>query len=140
MMGASGVCKQAEDNLGGNSPPPRDDGGHLPTHEEDVINIGGNSLPPRDDGGHLPTHEEDVINIGGNSLPPRDDGGHLPTRMEDASVPPPATWGAYATKSEESNEVVAMINLLIKDMDKEMTEAWTSQKEAQADYQMMMRE
>merc|ERR1719479_875316 len=38
-------------------------------------------------------------------------------------APPPATWGAYATKSEESNGVIAMIDLLVKDLQKELTEA-----------------
>merc|ERR1719251_690728 len=40
-----------------------------------------------------------------------------------APAPPPATWGAYATKSEEGTGVIAMIDLLIKDLQKEMTEA-----------------
>merc|ERR1712157_654917 len=57
-----------------------------------------------------------------------------------APGPPPATWGAYTTKSEENTGVIAMIDLLIKDMDKEMTEAETEEKEAQADYETMMRE
>merc|ERR1719412_2699363 len=39
-----------------------------------------------------------------------------------APPPPPATWGAYSKKSEESNGVIGMIDLLIKDLDKEMTE------------------
>merc|ERR1711933_99432 len=59
---------------------------------------------------------------------------------EDAPAPPPETWDAYATKSEESTGVIAMIDLLIKDLDKEMTEAETEEKEAQADYVIMMRE
>merc|ERR1719220_3002937 len=40
-----------------------------------------------------------------------------------APAPPPATWGAYSKKSEESNGVIGIIDLLIKDLDKEMTEA-----------------
>merc|ERR1711972_1070652 len=43
-------------------------------------------------------------------------------------------------KSEESTGVIAMIDLLIKDLDKEMTEAETEEKEAQADYETMMKE
>merc|ERR1711953_1559228 len=38
-------------------------------------------------------------------------------------------------KSVESNGVIAMINLLIKDLDKEMTEAVTAEEEAQRDYE-----
>merc|ERR1712008_422162 len=57
-----------------------------------------------------------------------------------APPPPPATWGAYSKKSEESNGVIGMIDLLIKDLDKEMTEAKTEEKDAQADYETMMKE
>jgi len=57
-----------------------------------------------------------------------------------APPPPPATWGAYSKKSEESNGVIGMIDLLIKDLDKEMTEAKTEETDAQADYETMMKE
>merc|ERR1719225_1216759 len=59
---------------------------------------------------------------------------------EVAPPPPPATWGAYSKKSEESNGVIGMIDLLIKDLDKEMTEAKTEETDAQADYETMMKE
>merc|ERR1719382_2167884 len=59
---------------------------------------------------------------------------------DEAPAPPPATWDAYASKSEESTGVIAMIDLLIKDLDKEMTEAKTEEKDAQADYETMMTE
>merc|ERR1719245_2220382 len=59
-------------------------------------------------------------------------------RTGGAPAPPPETWGAYQTKSEGTNGVVAMVNLLIKDLDKEMTEAETSEKDAQADYEALM--
>merc|ERR1719343_338513 len=48
--------------------------------------------------------------------------------------PPPATWDAYAKKSEESTGVVAMIDLLVQDMDKEMQEAEVEEKNAQEEY------
>jgi len=57
-----------------------------------------------------------------------------------APPPPPATWGAYSKKSEESTGVISMIDLLIKDLDKEMTEATTEEKDAQGDYETMMKE
>merc|ERR1719245_1620189 len=56
----------------------------------------------------------------------------------DAPAPPPETWDAYKSKSEGTNGVVAMINLLIKDLDKTMTEAETSEKDDQADYEALM--
>merc|ERR1719213_1568787 len=52
--------------------------------------------------------------------------------------PPPATWGAYATKSEEHGGVVAMMDLLIADLDKEMTAMTTDEKESQKEYEEMM--
>lgn len=55
-----------------------------------------------------------------------------------APPPPPATFGAYAHKGEQNQGVMAMIDLLIKDLDKEMTEAETSEKEGQADYESAM--
>jgi chromosome segregation ATPase len=57
-----------------------------------------------------------------------------------APPPPPATWGAYSKKSEESTGVIGMIDLLIKDLDKEMTEATAEEKDGQSDYEIMMKE
>lgn len=52
--------------------------------------------------------------------------------------PPPETYDAYATKSQENTGVIAMIDLLVKDLDKEMTEAETQEKDSQGDYEEMM--
>jgi len=57
---------------------------------------------------------------------------------KDAPPPPPATAAAYAKKSEETNGVMAMMELLVKDLQKEMTEAETGEKESQVDYEKMM--
>jgi len=59
---------------------------------------------------------------------------------KDAPAPPPSTWGAYASKSEESTGVIAMIDLLVKDLEKETTEAETDEKDGQADYETMMKD
>merc|ERR1719188_1119558 len=48
--------------------------------------------------------------------------------------PPPATWDAYAKKSEESTGVIAMIDLLVQDMDKEMQEAEVDENNSQEEY------
>merc|ERR1719221_1746187 len=58
-------------------------------------------------------------------------------RNTAAPAPPPETWDAYQKKSGETTGVMAMIDLLVKDLDKEMTEAETSEKDAQADYKEM---
>merc|ERR1719392_587706 len=54
--------------------------------------------------------------------------------------PPPEAPGAYKKKSGESGGVIAMIDLLIKDLDKEMTVAKTEEKDSQADYEAMMKD
>jgi len=59
---------------------------------------------------------------------------------KDAPAPPPATWGAYASKSGETTGVIAMVDLLIKDLAKEMTEAETDEKNSQADYEQTMKD
>jgi len=58
----------------------------------------------------------------------------------DAPAPPPETWGAYSKKGEESTGVIAMVDLLIKDLDKEMTEAETQEKNSQAEYEELMKD
>merc|ERR1719223_2414480 len=57
-----------------------------------------------------------------------------------APPPPPATAAAFSKKAEEGNGVIGMIDLLVKDLDKEMTEAKTTEKDAQADYEQMMKD
>merc|ERR1719453_2608441 len=54
--------------------------------------------------------------------------------------PPPEAPGAYKKKSGESNGVIAMIDLLVKDLDKEMTVAQTEEKDAQGDYETFMKD
>merc|ERR1719221_2298126 len=61
-------------------------------------------------------------------------------QLKDAPPPPPATFGAYAKKSEEKGGVVQMIRLLIADLDKEMTEGETTEKDSQADYETLMKD
>mmetsp|Transcript_30355 Transcript_30355/g.53345 ORF Transcript_30355/g.53345 Transcript_30355/m.53345 type:complete len:714 (+) Transcript_30355:59-2200(+) len=79
-------------------------------------------------------------------------GGELPTFVQVsahrqhksvsdvAPPPPPATAAAYTKKAADSDGVIYMIDTLIKDLDKEMTEAQTAEKEAQADYETSMGE
>merc|ERR1719217_15907 len=55
-----------------------------------------------------------------------------------APPPPPETAEAYTKSSQESNGVIAMMDVLIKDLTKEMTESETAEKEAQADYEKAM--
>jgi len=62
--------------------------------------------------------------------------------IQDIAAPaaPPAAPGAYKKKTEESGGVIAMIDLLIADLQKEMTEAKTEAKDSQGDYEVMMKD
>jgi len=52
--------------------------------------------------------------------------------------PAPEAPAEFKKKGEESNGIIAMIDLLIKDLDKEMTEAEFTEKDAQGDYKTFM--
>merc|ERR1719217_1405871 len=89
--------------------------------------------------------EEDriAVNMGGTApatAAPGDIAGTGVTVLAQrgAPPPPPETFGAYSKKSGESQGVIAMIDLLVKDLDKEMTEAKTQEKDSQADYDAAM--
>merc|ERR1719486_789270 len=90
--------------------------------------------------------EEDqlTVNMGGTLAPTAAPGGIAGTGVtvlaQAAPPPPPEAPGAYKKKSEESGGVIAMIDLLMKDLDKEMTEAEVTEKDAQAEYEAMMTE
>merc|ERR1712232_1343278 len=60
--------------------------------------------------------------------------------MGDAPPPPPATPGPFKKKTEESNSVIAMGDELIADLDKEMTVAEAEEKDAQGDYEKLMKD
>jgi len=63
---------------------------------------------------------------------------HSQHANRDAPPAPPGTWDAYSKKSQESAGVIGMIDLLVKDLDREMTEAETSEKEGQKQYEVTM--
>jgi len=57
---------------------------------------------------------------------------------EDAPPPPPETFKAYQKSTQQSGGVIQMINLLITDLEKDMVEAETEEKNAQTDYEELM--
>jgi chromosome segregation ATPase len=83
-----------------------------------------------------------AVNMGGTAPPTPAPGGIAGTGItalvQDAPAPPPAAPGAYKKKGEESTGVIAMMDLLIADLDKEMTVGTQEEKDAQADYEQMM--
>jgi len=54
--------------------------------------------------------------------------------------PPPESIKAYSKKGEESNGIISMIDMLMKDLDKEMTEAELIEKDGQEDYETFMKD
>jgi len=61
-------------------------------------------------------------------------------RNRDAPPPPPETFSAYTKKSEDNAGVVQMMDLLVKDLDKELQESEVNEKDAQGDYETLMAE
>merc|ERR1712194_301879 len=57
-----------------------------------------------------------------------------------APPPPPETAGAYQKKSGKGNGVIAMMDLLVADLDKELQEATVNEKDAQQEYETMMQD
>jgi len=98
--------------------------------------------------------EEDqiVVNNGGTLAPTAAPGGIAGTGVtvfaavsahnadQVAPPPPPETAAAFSKKSEESGGVIAMIDLMVKDLTKEMTEAKATEKNAQEDYEQAMKD
>jgi len=64
----------------------------------------------------------------------------LQQQQKASPGPPPDTWTAYETKSEEHGGVIAMVDLLIADLDKEMTMMTTEEKDAQKEYEEFVAE
>jgi chromosome segregation ATPase len=98
----------------------------------------------------LSAEDRIVVNNGGTAPPTPAPGGIAGTGVavfdqvevsdEVAPAPPPEAVAAYKKKGEESGGVIAMVDLLIKDLDKELTEADTNEKEAQKDFESAMQD
>merc|ERR1719399_1377425 len=92
------------------------------------------------------TEEERItLNMGGTMAPTNPPAGIAGTgisaiQKKDAPPPPPETYGEYKKKGEESNGVVAMMDALIGDLDKEMQEAEMEEKLAQEEYEQYMKD
>jgi len=93
----------------------------------------------------LTEEEQATLAAGGTLAPTEAPGGIAGTgiavvQTATAPPPPPEAFEAYSKKSEESNGIIAMMDLLIKDLDKEMTEAEVTEKDAQEDYETFMKD
>mmetsp|Transcript_142451 Transcript_142451/g.455348 ORF Transcript_142451/g.455348 Transcript_142451/m.455348 type:complete len:722 (+) Transcript_142451:105-2270(+) len=88
-----------------------------------------------------------MVNNGGTPPPTEAPGGIAGTGISVSFVqidsrvappPPPATAEAYKAAGEESGGVIAMMDLLVNDITKEMTTAEAEEKVAQGNYEAMM--
>merc|ERR1719439_36517 len=55
-----------------------------------------------------------------------------------APPPPPETWGAYQKKEGKSNGVMALMDMLLKELSGDMTDAENEEKTSQKDYERLM--
>merc|ERR1719223_2363262 len=85
----------------------------------------------------LSEDEQITLNMGGTLAPPEAPGGIAGTgiglvQAHDGAAPPPppAADLAYKTKGEESSGVIAMIDTLVNDVEKDMQEAALEEKDA----------
>merc|ERR1719287_114103 len=80
--------------------------------------------------------------MGGTLAPTAAPGGIAGTGVtamaQVAPAPPPETFGAYTKKGEESTGVIAMMDMMIADLDKEITETEVNEKEGQQEYEQFM--
>merc|ERR1719271_896810 len=96
----------------------------------------------------LTDDERNMLAAGGTLAPTVAPGGiagtgvtvFLQTSKKEAPPPPPETFGAYAKKSEESGGVIAMMESLIADVEKEIHEMEFEEKDAQKDYERFMKD
>jgi len=72
--------------------------------------------------------------------PPAEGFAQVHAHTGEAPPPPPEAPKKYQKSGEESNGIIAMMDTLIQDLDKEMTEAELTEKDAQSDYEAMMKD
>merc|ERR1719230_1475655 len=89
----------------------------------------------------LSEEERITVNMGGTLAPTAAPGGIAGTGIGLAQVappPPPEANLAYKKSGEESGGVIAMIDLIVADVDKEIQTMEVEEKDAQEDYETFM--
>merc|ERR1719409_2394668 len=89
----------------------------------------------------LSEEEQITVNMGGTLAPTAAPGGIAGTGIGLAQVappPPPEANLAYKKSGESSNGVIAMIDLIVADVDKEIQTMEVDEKDAQSDYETFM--
>jgi hypothetical protein len=95
----------------------------------------------------LSSEDEIVVSMGGTLAPTQPPGGIAGTGISlvevhthTQKVAQPEGPAAYAKQSSSNTGVIAMIELLVKDLDKQMQESEVEEKDAKADYASMMKD
>merc|ERR1719265_1466470 len=83
------------------------------------------------------------VNFGGTAPPTAPPGGIAGTGVTGlAQVDPgaaPETWGRYEKTGQEANGVITMVDMLVADLDKEIQTMEVDEKNAQEEYEELMR-
>merc|ERR1719271_1228020 len=94
--------------------------------EEERVAIAAGAPDPRD--------AEEAVPKGGIA------GTGITALAQGAPPPPPDTWGAYQKKDGKSNGVIALMEMLAKELEDGITESKHEEKTAQNDYERLMEE
>jgi len=90
----------------------------------------------------LSEEERITVNMGGTLAPTAAPGGIAGTGVtafsQVAPPPPPETFGAYSKKGGESTGVITMLDMMVADLQKEITEIETEEAENQKEYESFM--
>merc|ERR1719329_1816461 len=89
----------------------------------------------------LSEEEQITVNMGGTLAPTAAPGGIAGTGIgfnQVGPAPPPEANLAYKKSGESSNGVMAMIDLIVADVDKEIQTMEVDEKDAQSDYETFM--
>merc|ERR1719443_2137565 len=105
-------------------PPPKRE---LTEEERITLNMGGTLAPTNPPGG-----------IAGTGVSFVEVNAHVAQKKDAPAPPPEAKFGGK--KSEEAGGVLAMMDLLVKEVDKEITTMKLEEKDSQDDYEKLMME
>jgi len=114
------------------APPKRE----LTAEERITVSMGGSVEPTPAPGGIAGTG---ITHLQGRSVLAQVDSHAISADVQGvAPPPPPETWKAYQTKGEEHTGVVAMLDMLVADLDKEIQSMTVNENDAQAEYEELM--
>jgi hypothetical protein len=119
------------------APPKRE----LSEEERITLNMGGTLAPTEAPGGIAGTGIS-AVQMGDSSEAEDETISELEAKMnaKEAPPPPPATPGPYKKKGEESGGVIAMIDMMKADVEKETQEIEFAEKDGQEEYEEMCKD